>query len=247
MTTLPTLLLAGASGLALGSYAVTTGLRLAMPGTAHGVRSRCDTCGETLDFASTVPVASYVWLRGACSHCGSQIDPIHLGGEVAGALVLLSAPWEQSIQRALIISAIGLLLIAAAASDLKSLRLPDPVTLSVATGSLLLAVLAGPEQLLKGVCAAGLVGLSLWIVRALSRRAASSHGLGFGDVKLAAALALWLGAATPLMILVSSLLGLAAAPFLRDGRGRLPFGPMIAIAGWSIGIAAERGWLRWAL
>ncbi len=237
--------LIAASGLALGSYAVTAGLRVSRLEVTTLGRSHCDACGRSLSFVQTVPVASYLMLKGLCAHCGARIDPIHLAGELCGAVVLLAAPWGASPLRGALVSFMGLALLASAAVDLKTMRLPDPLTAAIAVAAAALAATHGLAALSAGVVAAAAATVIMLSVRWTVARRRGEPGLGLGDVKLTAALALWLGPATPLMVAIACGLGLAAAPFSRDARGRLPFGPMIAAAGWAAGAALERGWLSW--
>jgi leader peptidase (prepilin peptidase)/N-methyltransferase len=80
----------------------------------------------------------------------------------------------------------------------------------------------------------------------MARRLDGEPGLGLGDAKLVAALALWLGSATAYMILLATLLGLTVAVLGRAGpRQPLAFGPMIAAAGWAVGVAKESGAFAW--
>jgi leader peptidase (prepilin peptidase)/N-methyltransferase len=240
-------LFAAVCGLALGSYAVTSGLRLTQAPQLRTSRSRCDHCGHRLGAAETTPIASYVWLHGACRHCGGRIDPVHPLGEVAGALVLSLTPWAVDPVRGALITAIGLLLIAASVVDARTLRLPDILTGSVGVAAASMAAMRGWPQLATGLAAALATAGILLTLRTLPRRAERPSALGLGDVKLAAALALWVGWATPLMILTASLLGLAAAPFGRDAHGRIAFGPMLAVSGWLVGVATEHGWSAWVI
>jgi leader peptidase (prepilin peptidase)/N-methyltransferase len=78
-------------------------------------------------------------------------------------------------------------------------------------------------------------------VRWLAARRSGEPGLGLGDVKLLAALALWLGLATPWLIAAASLLGLLLMAITRPKDGRLAFGPAIAVSAWTIGIIGEAG------
>ena len=47
-------------------------------------RSRCSVCSLSLPARDTVPVLSFVLLRGRCRGCGSPIPARHLLGEIAG-------------------------------------------------------------------------------------------------------------------------------------------------------------------
>lgn len=242
----PTLLIVAAlAGLVLGSYAVTAGLRLSrLEGSTLG-RSHCDSCGVALGFAQTIPVASYLRLGGCCAGCGARIDPTHLVGELAGLVVVLSAVASGPPLEAALMSGLGLALLAAAAVDSKVRRLPDVCATLVALCGVGLSLRAGGAQLTAGLVASGACVLVLLALREAGRRRRGDPGLGLGDVKLIAALALWLGAATPVMVVVASGLGLLAAPWLRGADRRLPFGPMIAAAAWVVGIAMQRGWGLW--
>ena len=238
---LASLSLAGVAGLALGSFAVTAGLRLSRGASAMRGRSQCDTCGHQLGFAQTVPVVSYLRLSGACAACRAKIDPTHLAGEVAGAVVVVTALFAQDLPRSLLLMGLGLTLIAAIAVDWKVRRLPDPLTLACAALCAALAVLVSWERLAEGVIAATVVTLTLLAVRWLAARRSGEPGLGLGDVKLLAALALWLGLATPWLVATASLLGLALMAITRPSDGRLAFGPAIAVSAWTIGIIGEAG------
>jgi leader peptidase (prepilin peptidase)/N-methyltransferase len=234
-------------GLALGSYAVTAGVRMSRgEGSSRG-RSRCDACGAQLGLLQTVPIASYIGLRGACRHCGARIDPLHLVGEVGGAAIVVSAFAVAEPLRATALSALGLALLAASVVDGRIRRLPDILTGFAAVAALALAASDGVERALLGLAAAAIATAILSLLRWTGERTRGEAGLGWGDVKLIAALALWLGAATPMMVLVASVLGLIAAPWLRGPDRRLPFGPAIALAGWAVGLCLEAEWTPWAL
>jgi leader peptidase (prepilin peptidase)/N-methyltransferase len=226
---------------------VTAGLRLARGEQTTAGRSHCDACGAGLAALETLPVVSYISLRGGCRRCGARIDPLHLAGEFAGLLIVIAAVWAAPPVRALAVAAMGLALLAAAAIDLRARRLPDFLTSAVALCALALSATRGPASLAAGAVAAVLIAGVMLLVRAASRRRSGEVGLGLGDVKLMAALALWLGTATPLMVAAASALGLLAAPFWRGADRRIPFGPMIGVAGWTLGLLVERGWSPWAL
>jgi leader peptidase (prepilin peptidase)/N-methyltransferase len=213
-------------------------------GRGEGVvagRSHCDACGRTLGVLQTLPIVSYVGLAGACAGCRARIDPVHLAGEIAGAGVVTSSFAVLDPPRAALACGLGLTLICAATVDWKTLRLPDVLTAAVGVLGLGLAALDGPAAVLAGVCAAAaslalLLGLS-WA----ARRRRGRPGLGRGDIKLIAALALWLGLGTPWLVAGAAGLGLGLMALARPADGRLPFGPAIAAAAWVVGLTQEAG------
>lgn len=233
------LVVAGLAGLALGSFAVTAAVRFERAGGAQPPRSACDHCAAPLGFVETLPVVSYLRQGGACRACGGAIDPIHLAGEVAGCAILVSVIFVGDPWRALLLAALGLILIASAAIDWRTQRLPDRLTLAMAGLSAALAWTASPSRVLEGLVAAGLTLAILLGLRAVRGRFAADPGLGLGDVKLFSALALWLGAATPWAVALAAVFGLLLARAGRDQNGRISFGPAIALGAWCVGVAGE--------
>lgn len=239
---LATLGVASVAGLALGSFAVTAGLRWSRgEGVLRG-RSRCDACGRTLNFAQTVPLVSYVALGGSCGDCGGRIDRTHLAGEAAGAVALGSAVMAADTPlEAVLLAGLGLVLIAACVVDAKTQRLPDPLTATVAALAAALAAVSGPAALMAGAATAIITGALLLSLRWFRARRDADPGLGLGDVKLIGGLSLWLGLATPWMVVVAACLGLMAMTVLRPSHGRLAFGPCLAASAWIVGLSQEVG------
>ncbi len=83
--------------------------------------------------------------------------------------------------------------------------------------------------LIGAVCGA----MALWGVQRLFRRVKGYEGLGGGDIKLLAALGAWLGwQALPGLCCGAALSGLAVFALSGCTRGKIPFGPCLALAGW---------------
>lgn len=232
--------LAGAcTGAVVGSFAATAALRLASGRDPIKGRSQCDGCARQLGWAETVPFLGYALARGQC-RCGSRIDSFHMAGEALGGLALAIPLAVLPGVQALVTGVLCLLLVVSALIDLKTLRLPDLLTLAIAICALILAVPSGHlvSGAIAAVVAAGILySLKLW----LERRHAKPM-LGLGDIKLVAALALWLGLRTPAMIAVAAILGLAVV-LVQKRKGAIPFGPMIAVAAFIIGVLVPEGWL----
>lgn len=230
-------------GAVIGSFAVTAGLRWTRGEQALTGRSHCDACAAPLGFGQTVPIVSYVRLGGVCAHCRATILPSHLVGEVLGALLALACVIVLPIGPAMLVAGLGLVLVSAAIADLTSRRLPDLASVITAILGGVLALLRGPAALLAGLAAAVLTGGVLLLLRRSFAARKGDPGLGLGDVKLAVALALWLGAATPWAIAAAGLLGLVQVRLARSPDGKIAFGPALAIGGWTVGLALQAGLL----
>jgi len=201
--------------------------------------SHCPACKAPVKPQHNLPVFGWLLLRGRCASCRAPISvqyPIveaitglmsavcaqHFGAtpELIGALVLT---WS---------------LIALTVTDLRTMYLPDDLTLPLLWLGLIASlwgVFATPTQAIIGAA----VGYGLlWGVFHLFKLATGKDGMGYGDFKLLAALGAWLGwPLLPQIVLLSALVGAAVGVALILSRraewsSRIPFGPYIAGAGW---------------
>jgi leader peptidase (prepilin peptidase)/N-methyltransferase len=156
-----------------------------------------------------------------------------VGAALVLASVVIFAP-----DRIWIGCALGWTLVVLSLIDWQDGILPDLLTLPLTAVGLLVGGLPWQDSLLGALLGAGLLA-----VPALAyKRFRGQDGLGWGDVKLAAASGAWLGwQAIPAMILASALLGIAAVLVRQwllktSAREAIPFGPALAAATWIIWI-----------
>jgi leader peptidase (prepilin peptidase)/N-methyltransferase len=121
--------------------------------------------------------------------------------------------------------------------DAQTRLLPDMLTLPLLWAGLLFHWSGGWVALDDAVAGAAVGYGVLWCIWAAHRGCSGRDGIGFGDLKLAAANGAWLGLeALPWALLVASLAGCVAA-LLGRVRGRLKrfeavaFGPYLAMGG----------------
>lgn len=244
-------------GLAVGSFLnvvvhrVPAGLSVVRPASA------CPGCGTEIRARDNIPVLSWVLLRGRCRNCGTGISlryPLVEAGTglafVAVAVYFLpridaalgsglTAPG--AFLELLAFLALAALTIALAIIDIEVQRLPNPIVL---TGYIIAIVLLLPAALLLGrpeALLTALIGGAALFVFYLVVALIYPGGMGFGDVKLAGLLGLYLGyLGWPELIVgafAAFLLGGIAALVLvlarRGGRKtRLPFGPFMLGGAW---------------
>lgn len=228
-------------GVCAGSFCTNFALRGARGEQALQGRSHCDQCLAPLGFFDSLPIISYLRCGGVCGVCGGRIDLAHPLGELAGAVIVLSALWAHSALRAALMVVLGLVLLESAVIDLKIRQLPDAATGLAAIVAFLLALSESTARLVEGLIAAVVTFAVLEFLRRWFQRARGSAGLGFGDVKLAAALALWLAAATSWALALASLMGLAYFVIARPADKKIAFGPWIVVAAWIVGASKEAG------
>lgn len=242
----PALIVAAAAlGPVVGSYVATAAMRSVTEDGPRGARSCCDGCGRRLGWRETMPLISYAWLKGRCRTCKEPISLFHPLGEACGLLAGVAIAWVAPDYRAVGLIVLAATLLAASVIDLSIRILPDLMVAIAAICATSLAALLGRDAWLEGVVA-GLVTLSvLGGFSLIYERRRGAVGLGLGDVKLFAALALWLGAATPWMVLTSMILGLVVAAVSPPIDRKIVMGPMIAVSGFVIGLLLEAGiWPR---
>ena len=200
-------------------------------------RSTCGNCGKTITAWENIPVASFVILRGRCSGCSVPIPWRHPVVESLAALIacglFLRFGFTPAFAAAAVFACIGLVI---AVIDTTTLRVPDVLVLPLAGAGLVvngLGIFGSIVDSLLGV----VVGfVAFWLLRFMATRIAGREAMGFGDVKLFAALGAWLGwqwllLALFIASLIGSLVGLGLRLAGRFETGRpIPFGPFLILA-----------------
>jgi leader peptidase (prepilin peptidase)/N-methyltransferase len=197
----PTALLAvfcGALGLVIGSFLNVVVWRVPRNQSIVRPRSHCPSCQADIRPRDELPVVSWLLLRGRCRDCSSPISVRYplvelLTGALFAGLAVRFAHAPARLPAYLYLAAVG---IALALIDLDVKRLPNSLTLPSYAVGLVLLVLAVAFGSVDGWSALGraLAGLAamyafyflLWFVT-------GGRGMGFGDVKLAGVLGLYLG------------------------------------------------------
>jgi leader peptidase (prepilin peptidase)/N-methyltransferase len=206
-------------------------------------RSSCDHCGHRLGFRDLIPVVSWLISAGRCRYCGRMLGGFYPAIELAATAIVASALLalpDGPIPTVSVSIALGWTLLTVAWIDARWLILPDSLTLPLIAAGLLAAWATGQPVLEHMLGAAiGFVGLAS--VAAAYHRWRGREGLGLGDAKLMAAAGSWLGwEALPDVLLIGAVAGLMLGSWLgRRGdvdmmRLRVPFGPPLALAFWSI-------------
>ncbi|GAA2751385.1 prepilin peptidase [Amnibacterium kyonggiense] len=263
------LVTAGVLGLLIGSflnvvaYRVPAGLSIVSPGSA------CPGCRNEISARDNIPLLSWVLLRGRCRHCDMRIPVRYplVEGATGLAFVVAALPFAGSLEapsdpRTTIASSLELvafLYLAAisvvlAVIDLDTRRLPDSIVLpGFAVGA---ALLGGAGILRADFGALLTAGTGAVAAAAFFYVLYFIGGMGFGDVKLAGVVGLFLGFLGIPQLVVGFAAAFAVGAVFGIGlmvvRGRsrktaIPFGPWILTGAW-IGVLAGEplatGYLR---
>lgn len=181
-------------GLVIGSFLNVVVWRVPRGESVVSPPSHCPRCDTPIGPIDNVPVLSWLLLRGRCRHCGERISLRYPAVELltcavfAGTAARLGADWALPAFLYLAAVAVALALI-----DLDTKKLPNVLTLpSYAVG----IVLLGAAALLDGepwLVVRALIGMAILYAVYFLLVLAYPKGMGFGDVKLAGVLGLYLG------------------------------------------------------
>jgi leader peptidase (prepilin peptidase)/N-methyltransferase len=210
--------------------------------------SACPHCGHVIRWHENIPMLSWVLLRGRCSACSQPIHWRYPAGEALCAALCGAFAWTAHGEPvALAWVGFVCLLLAAAMIDLRTMVLPDAITLSALwVGLLLAAAKVGTVDLTTAVMGAAAGYASMRALAQIYARVAGQEGMGGGDMKLMAAVGAWLGA--PALIGVWLVAGTSSvlARLLPGGCApRAPFGPHIVAAAMAVALvrAPVQAWL----
>jgi leader peptidase (prepilin peptidase)/N-methyltransferase len=183
----------GVLGLLIGSFLNVVAYRIPLDQSVVDPPSACPACGHRIRPLDNIPVVSWLLLRGRCRDCGAPISPRYAIVEIstaaifAVAAVIIGSAWVLPAYWWFAGVSITLVL-----TDLDHQRIPNRILFpGFIVGAVLLtigALLDGDAGALGRAAggAAGYFGLLLGIA------VAARGGFGYGDVKLAALLGLFL-------------------------------------------------------
>lgn len=227
--------LAFAGGAFVGSFVTVVAHRVPRKQGFVTGRSRCPACGETIAAYDNVPIISWLALRGRCRRCGEPISPGYplteagLGLLWAGTCLALGTDDAGELILGFVLCSV---LVAITLTDLELKLIPNRI---VGAGALagLAIVLAFDLGDLGQRGLAVLIGAGALLVVAL----AYPRGMGMGDVKLVAMMAIYLGRGIAPALLVGFASGalIGVAMIARSGaearKQAVPFGPFLAFGG----------------
>jgi leader peptidase (prepilin peptidase)/N-methyltransferase len=229
------LVTAGLLGLLIGSFVnvvvhrVPRGESLVRPG------SHCPACAAPIRAWQNVPVLSWLALRGRCAGCAGRISVryplVELG--TAALFVAVTARFGVSWVLPAYLYLAGVA-VALAVIDLDTQRLPNRIVLpSYAVGATLLIGAAAARgdwtAAARSVLAMSVLYAGYWLVAF-----AYPEGMGFGDVKLAGLLGLYLGWLGWSSVWIGTLVGFCLGALVgvglmlarrATGKTAIPFGP----------------------
>ena len=222
-------------------------------GAALTGRSHCDTCGTTLSWRELVPLASFVYQKGRCLHCGTVLSVQYLLIEIGTGLVFAAVAGSyffDALVRGdpmLFVSTLVLLAVVAAmiviiVADFNYHIIPNgPVLFLFISGIVISLVRNGIVCVVQQGCVVSWSALGMDVAMSICTVAfffalwflSKGRAMGFGDVKLIGVTSLLLGFPLSLVAFVFAfwLGGIAGVVLLlartRGLKSEIAFGPFI--------------------
>ena len=235
-------------GLLIGSFLNVIIYRLPKKLSLLSPRSACGSCQTEIRSLDNIPIISWLLLYGKCRDCRTAISMRYPLVEVVTALSFLSVAWkfppsDHFSQLSLLFAFLFLagVSIALAFIDLDTQTLPNSLLLpSYGFGFLLFGLAGLSSGHFEAIIRSLLGALLLWLIYFVIA-IAYPGGMGFGDVKLAGLLGLFLGNLGWNSLVVGAfaafiLGGIFSFMLLISGRAKrgsgIPFGPWMLAGAW---------------
>lgn len=238
---------AGILGLAVGSFLNVVIYRVPLRQSVVSPPSACPQCSARIKGYDNIPVFSWLLLRGKCRTCDSVISArypmVELGTAIFFVLVTGKFGYSNSHFAFLLIAFLYLaaITVALALIDLSTHTLPNSIVLpSYVIGGLLLAFdgFASGDQ--KALIRAMIGATVMWLLY-LAMALIYPDGMGFGDVKFAGVLGLFLGylgwdvlvTGAFAAFVLGGCFALALILFKKTNlKSGIPFGPWMVAGAW---------------
>lgn len=217
-------------GLFIGSYLNVLIYRLPLGLSTSKGRSYCPSCNHTLSWICLIPLFSYIFLRGKCRYCRSSIPIKYPLVELGNALIWLLLFLRYDVSLSFFLYAVSCSsLLALAVIDSKVKYIPDRFNVVIGISGLFFLIFVGEIPWYSRIIGFFALSLPLFIL------AATTGGVGEGDVKLFAVCGLLLGWQRILLAFFISAVSAAIFAGILMSKGKanrkseLAFGPFIAI------------------
>jgi leader peptidase (prepilin peptidase)/N-methyltransferase len=229
----------GLLGLAFGSFLNVVIWRVPRKESVVRPPSHCPSCDTPIHPRDNIPVVSWLLLRGRCRTCNAPISVRYPLVELATASLFVAAAVHFRLNWVLPAYLLFFAaLLAISVVDLDLFIVPNRIVWPAGLVSIPLLILAAGlghqwHELRNALIGGAAAWLFLFIVHVINPR-----GMGFGDVRLAALIGLYLGwpglgyvaLGLFLAFLSGSIVGIGLIALRRKGmKSALPFGPFLAL------------------
>lgn len=199
--------------------------------------STCPSCEHTLGWRDTIPVISFLLLKGRCRHCDAVIGGQYMLVELSCLAWSLAAAhhFGPGLDWGVYL-VLGTMLIAGSFIDFETFMLPNRITLGGAALAFAACFVLDEPGWENGLMGGIGGGVFFWVIQQAYRLIRGVEGLGTGDVKLMYMIGAMVGlTGLPQTILASALtaaIGIGIYVMRPEAEGmktRIPFGPFLSL------------------
>lgn len=221
-------------GTIFGSFYNVLGLRIVRKESIIKPRSHCEKCGHILKWYEMIPIFSFLFLKGKCRNCKTNLSWLYFFSEffcgLLFAISYYSFGFSYNFLIAIIISS---LLIIVTVSDLTYMIIPDRFIIISSVLILIIKLIGfGPKaflySLLYGLAAFGV----MFIIMQFGSFIFKKEALGGADVKLMFTVGICVEPILSLLvIIIASLIALPVSLVIlvKSKEHAIAFGPFILI------------------
>jgi leader peptidase (prepilin peptidase)/N-methyltransferase len=237
-------ILVGIFGSFIGSFLNVIVYRVPLNRSIVSPPSACTGCGTRIKAYDNIPVLSWLLLRGKCRTCKSAISMRYPFVELGTGLFFGLVFWKFHPNALLLMFAflfLAALSVVLGLIDWDTHTLPDRIVLpSYLVGVILLGAAAIVSNNYAALLRAGIGMAALWLIY-LIIAFASAGGIGYGDVKFAGVLGLFLGYLSWGALVTGAFAAFALGGIFglslvvarkADRKSGIPFGPWMLAGAW---------------
>lgn len=227
-------------GSAVGSFVNVCIYRLPRRLSILQPPSHCPHCGSTLTIVDLVPILSYIWLGGKCRYCKTPISPRYLSVELLTALLFVATVYRYPLGlEAVLVAASLAALVVIALVDWEFFLVPDEAVWALGILGFIRYLISHPVAHAPLISLLGVLmgGIIVWSIGVVGKLIFRKEAMGFGDVKIAAAVGAHIGLSWQMLpfflfsVFIGAAMGILIAAFRRlPLAGYMPFGPAMAIS-----------------
>jgi leader peptidase (prepilin peptidase)/N-methyltransferase len=239
MTLTPTIIFGISAAPFVGSFLCAVVDRLPTGRSIILGQSCCDSCQHVLGTGDLLPFLSWIISGAKCRYCGTGLSlryPMMEAGALAIAILSAISVPESLFTLSVIFCWV---LMAQGVMDLRFYLLADSLTAILAIGGLTFAATASPFAVTDHVAGAAIGGVTLHAINVVYRSIRKRNGLGRGDIKLFAAIGMWVGwQSLPSVVLYAVLSAFTWIMFRMAATGpvradsAVPFGFYLCLGAW---------------
>ncbi len=219
------------------------------------LRSFCPECGETIKSLDTIPILSYLFLRGRCRHCNTDISLLYPCVELVTALLFLATYVRFGVSLESLLALVFIsLLVPIAVIDAQHYIIPNVL---IGTGLILgFGIVCGITfqradiwYLLTRVIGTLAGGTMLWLIAVIGSAVLRKKAMGGGDIKLMTLNGLFLGAWPELAMVIAfsafsgAIVGTVLIIYgIKSRQSPIPYGPFLAGAAVLVLLCGDSLW-----